>query len=109
MRCICVAPGHFALRGRGKFSLQKESISATMPLTAGPPDLCPRISGSLQILNATVASDFQMPARIFRSSSALRDTHLGSGQKESVSEEALRWKSSVFRHGGYAAWILLAV
>jgi len=50
-----------------------------------------------------VASDFRMPARILRVSSALRDMHLGSGQKESVSEEALRWKSSVFRHGGYAA------
>jgi len=31
----------------------------------------------------------------FPASSALRDMHLGSGQKESVSEEALRWKSSV--------------
>jgi len=50
------------------------------------------------------ASDFRMPARISSGfSSALRDTHLGSGQKESVSEEALRWESSVFRHGGYVA------
>src|SRR4029077_14189999 len=49
------------------------------------------------------ASDFRMPARIFRLSSALRDMHLGSGQKESVSEEALRWESSVFRHGRYVA------
>jgi hypothetical protein len=38
-----------------------------------------------------------------RPSSALRDMHLGSGQKESVSEEALRWESSVFGHGRYAA------
>jgi hypothetical protein len=32
--------------------------------------------------------------------SALRDSQVGSGQKESVSEEALRRKSSVFRYGG---------
>src|SRR5437016_8376282 len=43
------------------------------------------------------------PKDFFRPSSALREMHLGSGQKESVSEEALRWKSSVFRHGRYAA------
>ena len=31
--------------------------------------------------------------------SALRDWYVGSGQKESVSEEALCWESSVFRDG----------
>ncbi len=39
----------------------------------------------------------------FPASSALRDMHLGFGQNEAVSEEALRWKSSVFRHGRYVA------
>lgn len=33
---------------------------------------------------------------IFR---ALRDSQVGSGQKEQVGEEALYWESSVFRDG----------
>ena len=72
---------------RGEFSLQKASISESMQLTA---EVRVRARGGM-------VSDLPVYGCCFFS--ALRDSQVGSGQKESVSEEALRRKSSVFRYG----------
>jgi hypothetical protein len=39
---------------------------------------------------------------------ALRDSYLGSGQKEQAGEEALYWESSVFRYGRAAQRVVLS-
>src|SRR6266404_1364275 len=79
------------------FRLQKGSISATMQQTAEVPVSRPRWLG---------VSRLPVNDRCFFS--ALRDSKVGSGQKEWAGEEALYRESSVFRDGRAAQRVVLA-
>src|SRR6266446_1394123 len=86
-----------AFGGPDNFRLQKGSISATMQLTADVPVSRPRWLGLSRL-----------PVNDCCAFSALRDSKVGSGQKEWAGEEALYRESSVFRDGRAAQRVVLA-
>src|SRR5580765_2874157 len=77
---------------RSNFSLQNLSISWTMQLTAGAPDSVPQVLGPAPIaLDRKVDSVLRTARKDRHGHPARSATVVSSGQKESVSEEALCW------------------
>jgi hypothetical protein len=77
---------------RGNFPLQNLSISWTIPLTAGAPDSVPQVLGLRQLpLIARWIRFSGLPVRIVTAFQRAPRHLFRSGQKESVSEEALCW------------------